>query len=285
MVNPASCQFANYRSVRFNLDNFALPVVVTKKKNTIYTNYLSGLKGTKNQLASTTPQETYGYDHVAQWDHYIFASNEKGLFYSHDFTLSFVSLEPLIFPQQLAVVGDRLFMISANKKRIVYSVDLNKDWKTMSFLEDAVILPAQYGLCLDIRYYRGKLLVICENGLMTINRSFILEHLEDDSEVLKANLAGGDDSRWESDWFSLGYATNTQTLREVFLKTNVGLILTVTSNRTQRNIRIPAADQVQKIKVNLNGDQFKLALWFPDNNPDNAVVSDLAAVVTYGKRG
>ena len=60
MVNPASCRFTNYRSVRFNLDNFALPVVVTKKKNTIYTNYLEGLKGTK-QLSVIEPKTKAGH--------------------------------------------------------------------------------------------------------------------------------------------------------------------------------------------------------------------------------
>ena len=283
MVNPASCRFNNQRSVRFNLDNFALPVVVSKKKNTIYTNYIAGLKGTKNQLASISEQpETYGYDHVAQWGHYIFASNDHGLFYSHDYRIAFESLEPAVFPKQLAVVGDRLFLISENQKRIVYSVDLKGEWQTMTFLEGFIYLPANYGLCLDIRYYRGKLLVICENGLMTINRNFVLEHLDDDSEVLKANLVGSDDSCWESDWFSLGYATNTQTLREIFLKTNVGLILTAMSNRIQRRIQVKAGDKVQKIKINLNGDQFKLRLSLPESG---TVVSDLAAVVDYGKRG
>lgn len=283
MVNPASCRFNNQRSVRFNLDNFALPVVVSKKKNTIYTNYLSGLKGTKNQLASINePPETYGYDHATQWGFYIFASSKVGLYYTLDYHMKFEPLELAVSPKQLAVVGDRLFLISQNEKRIVYSVDLKGEWGSGSFLEGFIYLPVNYGRCLDIRYYRGKLLVICENGLLTINRNFVLEHLDDDSEVLKANLAGGEEHCWESDWFSLGYATNTQTLREIFLKTNVGLILTVTSNRIQRNIQVKAADQVQKIKVNLNGDQFKLRLLLPESG---AVVSDLAAVVDYGKRG
>ena len=283
MVSPASCRFNNQRSVRFNLDNFALPVVVSKKKNTIYTNYLSGVKGTKNQLTSIDePPQTYGYDHVTQWGHYIFASNNQGLFYSYDYRIEFQSLEPVVFPKQLAVVGDRLFLISENQKRIVYSVDLKGEWETMSFLEGFIYLPANYGLCLDIRYYRGKLLVVCENGLMTINRNFVLEHLDDDSEVLKANLVSSDDKCWESDWFSLGYATNTQTLREIFLKTNVGLTLTALSNRTQRSTQVKPNDKVQKIKIHLNGDQFKLRLSLAGRG---AVVSDLAAVVDYGKRG
>ncbi len=286
MVNPASCQFANYRSVRFNLDNFALPVVVTKKKNTIYTNYLAGLKGTKHQLLSLgEPQPTYGYDHAVQWSNWIFASNNEGVFAARIYSLDLVfqPVEQAVFPKKLAVVNNRLFMISENRKRIVYSVDLRGTWANGSFLDNAIQLPVSYGLCLDIRYYRGKLLVICEDGLLTVNRSFVLEHLADDCELLKANLDSGDQCYWESDWFSLGYATNTQTLREIFLKTNVGLILTVTSNRTQRDIRVKAADKVQKIKINLNGDQFKLALT-PSTN-SNVLVSDFAAVVAYGKRG
>lgn len=284
MVNPASCQFVNYRSVRFNLDNFALPVVVKKKKNTIYTSHLTGLKGTKNQLASLgEPQPTYGYDHITQWGHYLFASDdEDGLFYSSDSNINFQPLEELVYPKQLAVVGDRLFMISQSQKRIVYSVDLKGEWSPMNFLDGFIYLPVNYGLCLDIRYYQGKLLLICENGLLTINRHFVLEHLDDDSEVLKANLPDSNANYWESDWFSLGYATNTQTLREILLKTNVDLILTVVSNRTQRNFQIKAADQIQKIKINLNGDQFKLRLSLPTSG---AMVSDLAAVIGYGKRG
>ncbi len=284
MVNPASCQFVNYRSVRFNLDNFALPVVVKKKKNTIYTNYLVGLKGTKNQLTTLgEPQPTYGFQHVTRWGHDIFAADdERGLYYSDDTNLEFHPLEELVYPRQLAVVGDRLFLISQTQERIVYSVDLKSEWSAGNFLEGFVYLPADYGLCLDIRYYRGKLLVICENGLLTINRNFRLEHLDDDSEILKANLASSDNRFWESNWFSLGYATNTQTLREIFLKTNASIVLTATSNRTQRNLQIKAADKIQKIKINLNGDQFKLRLLLPEGN---VAVSDLAAVIGYGKRG
>ena len=283
MVNPASCQFTNYLSVRFNLDNFALPVVVKKKKNTIYTNYLLGLKGTKNQLTSLgEPQPTYGFTHVAKWGHYIFAADDdRGVWYADDLDFDFQPLEELIYPKQMAVVGDRLFLVSYSQERIVYSVNLKNEWATGTFIEGFIYLPANYGLCLDIRYYRGKLLVICENGLMTINRHFVLEHLDDDSEVLKANLITSTDNFWESDWFSLGYATDTQTLREIFLKTNANLILTVTSNRSQRNISLKAGDKIQKIKINLNGDQFKLRLLVSESN---TVVSDLAAVVGYGKR-
>lgn len=286
MVNPASCQFANYRSVRFNLDNFALPVVVTKKKNTIYTNHLEGLKGTKHQLLSLgEPQPTYGYEHVATWGIFIFASNQSGLYFARNYQMQFEILDQLVAPSQIAVANHRLFLVAKNRDRITASVDLRGTWGNGTFLQEGIFIPSDYGLCLDIRYYRGKLLVICEKGLLTINRNLVLEHLADDSDILLDNLNAGEDCRWESDWFSLGYATNTQTLREVFLKTNVGLILTVTSNRTRRNIQVPAASQVQKIKVNLNGDQFKLALWLPTEHSDNIVVSDLAAIVAYGKRG
>jgi hypothetical protein len=88
-------------------------------------------------------------------------------------------------------------------------------------------------------------------------------------------------SYWESDWFSLGYATDTQTLREVFLKTNANVVLTVITNRLQRSIPIKAADEIQKIKINSNGDQFKLRLSLSDNS---GVITDLAAVIGYGKK-
>ena len=284
MVNPVSCQFTNYHSVRFNLDNFALPVVGTKKKNTIYTSFLEGLKGT-SKLSLDEPQQTYGYDHAVIWNRYIFASNSDGLFYANKYQKVFEPLDQLVIPTKLAVVNDRLFLLSVDRDRITYSVDLMGDWKNSTFLEDAIFLPAEYGICLDMRYYRGKLLVVCENGLLTINRSFVLEHLSDDSEVLKANLGENSCYRWESDWFSLGYATNTQTMREVFLKTNVSLTLTATSNRTHRSIQVKPGDKVQKIKINLNGDQFKLSLLLSAENATDICVSDLSAVVTYGKRG
>ena len=283
MVNPALCQFTNYRSVRFNLDNFALPVVVKNKKNSIFTNYLVNLKGTKKQLTSLgAAQPTYGFTHLVRWGQHLFASDTtRGLYTSEVENVNFQPLETVVFPRQLAVVGNRLFLISYNRDRIVYSVDLAGEWSSGHFLEGFIYLPAHYGLCLDIRYYRGKLLVICENGLLTINRNFTLEHLDDDSELLKANLESTTGNYWESSWFSLGYATDTQTLREVFLKTNVDIVLTATSNRTQRIIRIKGANKIQKIKINLNGDQFKLRLTLPEQN---ACVSDLAAVIGYGKR-
>ena len=284
MVNPALCQFNNYRSVRFNLDNFALPVVGTKKKNTIYTNYLEGLKGTQ-QLTLKQPQPTYGYDHAVQWGFYIFASNDEGLFFANKYKKEFEPLDQLVFPRQIAVSNDRLFLLGLDRDRITYSVDLMGEWANGTFLEDAVFIPADYGLCLDIRPYRGKLLAICENGLLTISRTFVLEHLSDDSDILKANLVKGNSCCWKSDWFSLGYATNTQTLREVFLKTNTNLVLTITSNRTKRNIQVKPANGVQKIKINLNGDQFKLALLIPNEDATDVLVSDLSAIVAYGKKG
>ena len=284
MVNPASCQFTNYRSVRFNLDSFALPVVGTKKKNTIYTSYLEGLKGT-SQLSLDEPPETYGYDHAVIWGLYIFASNKDGLFYANKYKKEFEPLDQLVFPTKLAVYNDRLFLLGADRDRISYSVDLMGEWSNANILEDAIFIPAEYGICLDIRQYHRKLLVVCENGLLTINRSFVLEHLADDSEVLKANLVTPTARRWESDWFSLGYATNTQTLREVFLKTNVSLILTVKSNRTQREFPVKPSDKVQKIKINLNGDQFKLGIDLASDIAEDVVIADLSTVVTYGKRG
>ncbi len=283
MVNPASCQFANYRSVRFNLDSFALPVVVKKKKNSIYTSEIVGLQGTKTQLKSVDEvQPTYGFSHVARWGHCIFAAdNTRGVYYASDSNMTFRPLDEVVFPRQLAVVGNRLFAVSSTQERIVYSVDLRNEWSSGHFFEGFIYLPASYGSCLDIRYYQEKLLVICEKGLLTINQNLKLSHLDDDSSLLqsKSYLTS---NYWESGWFSLGYATDTQTLREVFLKANANLTLTITSNRTQRTILVKAADHVQKIKLNLNGDQFKVGLSLSGHQ---VVVSDLAAVISYGKRG
>lgn len=283
MVKLGSSQFTNQHSVRFNLHSFALPVTVNKKKNTIYTHYLAGLKGTTQKLLPPdAPAPTYGYQHAARWSHYVFTADEHGLYYADLDVLQFKTISQTVAPQQLGVANDRLFLVSLDRKRLIYSVKLNTEWTTDKFLTAAIFLPENYGLCVSIRPYRQNLLVICENGLLLVNKNLTLVHLAEDSENLKANLAAVG-SQWQSDWFSLGYATDTQNLREVLLSTDVPLRLVVESNRTKRTIMVPAATGVQKIKIHLNGDQFKISLQIL-GTPTNFCVSDLAAVIVYGKK-
>ena len=277
-------QFNNTHSVRFNLDSFALPVAVTKKKNTIYADYVSGLQGTKRKLLpAPAPIATHGYTYAATWNNILFVSDDQGVYYSDDDGAHFYSgYAGYISPRGMLVLNDRLFLISGDRLRIVHSVPLSGGWQENKLLSAGIHLPAAYGKCQSIAVYRNKLLVVCEHGLLTLDKNLNLQHLSDDSEALKASLVAGEQPSWVSDWFSLGYATDTQNLREVFLKTNVPLTLVVESNRTQRTIRVAANLQVQKIKINLNGDQFKIGLYL---NSANCNISDLSAVIVYGKRG
>lgn len=277
-------QFNNTHSVRFNLDSFALPVAVTKKKNSIYADYISGLLGTKRKLLpEPTPIDKHGYAYAATWNSILFVADSDGVYYSSDDGVNFYSGHSgYISPRGMLVLNDRLFLISGDRLRIVYSVPLSGGWQENKLLYEGIHLPTAYGKCQHIAVYRNKLLVVCEHGLLTIDKHINLQHLSDDSEALKASLVAGDQPSWVSDWFSLGYATDTQNLREVFLKTNVPLTLVVESNRTQRTIQVAANLQVQKIRINLNGDQFKIGLY---PNSANCDISDLSAVIVYGKRG
>lgn len=283
MKSPESFQFNNNTSVRFNLESFALPVVTTRKKNSIYTAYLSRLKGTKGKLLPKDPPvNTHGYDYAAYWHNWVFCADETGIYVADPNILDFKVVSQLLNPHKLCVANDRLFAIAMNRKRIIYSENLATEWVPDKLLVGAVFIPDSYGLCLDIVLYHNNLLAICENGLLTINKSLTLTHVSEDSQILIDNLPQGVVPFWESAWFSLGYATDTQNLREIFLRTSTALVLVVESNRIKRTIRVKAANKVQKIKINLLGDQFKIALLLPT---EGCCVSDLSAVVQYGKRG
>lgn len=277
-------QFNNTRSVRFNLDSFALPVAVTKKKNTIYADYVSGLLGTKRKLLpEPAPIDTHGYLYAATWNSILFVADSEKVYYSNDNGANFYRAHKgYVSAKGMLVINDRLFLISGDRLRIVHSVPLSGGWTETELLSAGIHLPTAYGKCQHIAVYRNKLLVVCEHGLLTIDKHLNLQHLSDDSEALKASLVAGEQPSWVSDWFSLGYATDTQNLREVFLKTNVPLTLVVESNRTQRTIQVAANLQVQKLKINLNGDQFKIGLY---PNSASCNISDLSAVIVYGKRG
>lgn len=284
MVAHTLFRFNNTHSVRFNLDSFALPVAVTKKKNTIYADYISGLLGTKRKLLpAPAPLDKHGYLHVAAWNEYLFVSDDHALYYGKSSELVFHrAVNGFVYPQQLLVANDRLFFISYDRKRVVYSVPLSGGWQEEALMSAGMYIPEVYGKCRHLALYQNKLLVVCDYGSLTVDKHLKLQHLTDDSESLRTSLAAGNDPEWRSDWFTLGYATDTQSLREVFLKTNVPLTMVVESNRTQRAIHVAAGSKVQKLKVNLNGDQFKISLY---PSSANCNISNLSAIVTYGKRG
>lgn len=283
MKSPELFRFNNNTSVRFNVASFALPVATTRKKNSIYAALTSQVKGTNGKLLPADPPvETHGYKYAAYWNNSVFCADETGIYVADKNILQFEIVSQLVNPHKLCVANDRLFAISLNRKRVIYSQKLTDEWVKNNMLVGAVFIPDSYGLCLDIVLYHNNLLAICENGLLTINKSLALTHIADDSQILIDNLTQSIVPFWESAWFTLGYATDTQSLREVFLKTNTSLILLVESNRMKRTIRVKAAKRVQKVKTNLPGDQFKLTLVLPSGD---FCIADLSAVVQYGKRG
>jgi hypothetical protein len=274
--------FDNYRSVKFNLDAFALPVnKVSRKKNVIYTAILSDLAGTKNKLFSKPVVNKYGYDTITWWRTYVFAANQSGI-YVADQTLNFTAATNQVFPTKLFTAGDRVFGIDGYGKTVIYTIDLTvPSWTPPDVIEGSFFIPDGYGKVLDLGLYRGDLLLICENALCIADKRLNIKYLTDDSGVLAANLSNSDVRFWESDWFSLGYATDTQYLREVFIKTDTAIYITVLSNRTNKKTAVKPDINVQKIKINLRGDVFKIRITVPDGA---FTVSDLSAVVGFGRR-
>ncbi len=282
MANQESLEFNNDRSVRFVLDSFALDFIGTRKKNTMYTVVLSGMVGTKTKLLpNPLPEEKFGYDNIAKWSNWIFASNDEGIFISDRQFIEFTPVTQLISPVKIEIVNDRLFAMAQDRKRIFYSIDLKDQWTPEQLMTGAVYIPEDYGECVDIRFYRNQLLVVCENGMLLVNKSINISHLSDDSQVLIDNLLPGQDKVWGSDWFTLGYATDTQVLREVFIKTDVAIEMRIESNRLNKTIAIKAANEVQKIKTNLKGDQFKISITVP---AENFSISNISGIIGYGLR-
>ena len=56
------------------------------------------------------------------------------------------------------------------------------------------------------------------------------------------------------------------------------------SNKVEKIVNIAADGKIQKIRVNLRGDIFKLRIVVPAT-VSNFTVSNVSAVISYGKRG
>jgi hypothetical protein len=273
-------KFVNCRSVKFNLDSFALPINKTvPKKNTIYSAVLSNLVGAKDKLSPKPAVNNYGYDITAKWRNWTFAANSNGIFAAND-TLSFQTVSNYIFPIKLLAANDRMFAIDANGKCAFHTVDLTKTWTASGAIGGSVYIPDGYGKCVDLALYHNNLLLVCENGLLKVEKNLNVKHLTDDSGVPAANLTNSEERVWGSGWFSLGYATDTQVLREVFLKTDILIELSAVSNHAVKTVTVPPSEKVQKIKTNLRGDQFKIRIIVPAGD---FAISNLSAVVSYGK--
>lgn len=83
---------------------------------------------------------------------------------------------------------------------------------------------------------------------------------------------------WESDWFSLGYATIKQYIRRVLVKTSGSIDLVVMNTRSSRKIKIKGSSEIQAINLNFKGDAFKVKIVA--NGGDNQV-SDLSIAVGF----
>ena len=281
MAKQESLKFNNNRSVRFGLDSFAIPVnKSTPKKNTMYAALLSGMAGTKNKLSVPAAVNNYGYTMTTKWRDWTFAANSNGIYAANE-TMIFQLVSNTIYPTKLLVAADRLFAIIPSGQKLFHTVDLKGAWTPANAVSGVIYSPDGYGKMVDIGLYRGNLLVVCENGLWVVDRKLNVKHLTDDSGTVIANMTQGPERIWESDWFSLGYATDTQTLREVFLKTNVPIKMSVLSNRTSKTITVKPSGTIRKNKINLRGDQFKIRIQVPAGSFE---ISNLSAVIGFGTK-
>jgi hypothetical protein len=277
-------KFENIRSVKFNLDGFAVPVIKPKSKNTIYTERVQNASAAKNTLTKAQPVNNYGYSCSTKWRNYVFAGGNNGLFVA-DESLSFVLITNYFFPTKMFVKNNRMFTINSGGGIILYSVDLTGSWNAQSVMEGVMYIPNEFGKCIGLTAYKNDLLLVCETALAVVDKKLNLKFLTDNSEVLLSNMSGGGDTiMWESAYFGLGYATDTQMLREVFVKTDTPITLFAVSNKVEKIVNVTAGGKIQKVKINLRGDLFKLKIIVP-TAANNFTVSNISAVISYGKRG
>jgi hypothetical protein len=282
-------KFKNIHSVKFNVYSFALPVNENiRKKNTIFTDKIENLKGGKYSLMPNEPEaNNYGYSMIAKWQDsyhkYVFGLNGNGIFYATDTSTNFMQIFSHSNLAKIIVVGNRLFTIPANSNYLRYTTDLETN---VAFEPERIYIPADYGNCLDLRLYRGKLLLVCGNGLLILDENLKIKHLTDNNEIIIKNLDNVDEKIWESNWFSLGYATNTQILQDVFLSftgSGVNVTLDVSSNKVATKtvpVQSKVTETIQRLRLNLRGNQFKLKITV--NGNENFVISNLSAVIKYG---
>jgi hypothetical protein len=277
-------KFVNKKSVRFRLHSFSVPInLLTQKKNTIYTKDLHNLLGDDNKLTQVPVKNNYGFTMSALWYNYVFTGNDSGIYISNE-SLQFQIVTYLFFPVDMIIKNDRLWTINSYGNDVYYSVDLSLGgFVPSTLMEGTIYLPAEYGKCKGLSSYKDKLLLICEKALLTVGRDLKVKFLTANCGAILNNLLWtGETKEWGSDWFGLGYATDTQRLKEVFVKTNCDISLKIISNQTQKTITVTASSEIQKIKTNLRGDMFKILLTVP--NSTNIEVSDISAVISYGRQ-
>jgi hypothetical protein len=274
----------NNRSVKFSLDSFAVPIIKQRQKNTIYTENVQNLNPSKYKLTQSPVVNNYGYVCTAQWRNYIFAGGPNGI-YVADESLQFVRITQYFVPVKMFVKNNRMFAVNASGGFLYYTVDLTGEWNAASVMTGLLYIPNEFGKCMYLSAYKNDLLLICEKVLAAVDKNLNLKFLTDDNEIVLNNMAGsGTEKIWTSDFFGLGYATDTQHLREVFLKTSAAMTLFVISNNIEKVINVQPNAQIQKIKTNLRGDMFKLKIVFPSNTVSLAV-SNVSAVISYGIKG
>jgi|GEM_PF-3148398 len=86
------------------------------------------------------------------------------------------------------------------------------------------------------------------------------------------------DREWESDWFTLGYATIRQFLRRILIKTKTDIDLVVSNTRTSRKIRVTGGCAIQTINVSFKGDAFRVKIVCDSEDAD---ISSLSVVLGF----
>ena len=83
---------------------------------------------------------------------------------------------------------------------------------------------------------------------------------------------------WESDWFSLGYATTKQYVRRVLIKTATEIDLVISSTRGRQTIKVWPGSEIQTINLNFKGDAFKVGIIAEGADVD---ISSLSVTVGF----
>jgi hypothetical protein len=275
--------FNNSRSVRFGVDSFAVPIIKPKTKNTIYTEQIQNLNGAKHTLSRAESVYNYGFVCSGRWRNYTFGGSTSGIFVS-DESLDFVRITNYFFPKKMYVKNNRMFTINSGGTMVYHTVDLTGSWNKDTVMQGMLYIPNEFGKCVELSAYKNDLLLVCEKALAAIDKNLSIKYLTNDNEILLNHLSGGGEEQvWESAFFGLGYATDTQHLREVFIKTDTALSLFVISNKIEKIMKIKPGGGIQKIKTNLRGDMFKLRIVVP-SSINYFTIENVSAVITYGTK-
>ncbi|MDR0384408.1 MAG: hypothetical protein LBH47_03750 [Christensenellaceae bacterium] len=279
-------KFVNVHSVKFNTESFALVPITGKKKNIIHTEKLHNLEGGKYSLRRAK-------NFAVKWKNATFVFQSNNVYINNQ---NAAAVDGTI--SQIIVVKNRLFVISTVGTKVWYSMDLeiymNKvaNGENVSLIEDKNVVWIQniYGKCIRLNNYQDNLMVICQNGLFVINEDLKMKILNADEEKIVKNAALQTVQKiWESDWFGLGYAVDTQYLRDVFLEfesltgNKLQMTVIVISNKVADNIVTAyTSPEMQTIRVNMRGDQFKIKIII--DTDEDFEVSNLSAIIEFGKR-